>query len=109
MSKVGEPELIKEFNCPLCGRKETLGEQVVGEEARKRNVETGPISLWKEAVAMFPPTSVQGITMPLVLVESDICGNCGSRYTIRVSKMDAPILLGNIDGTPPRGSPFLRG
>ncbi len=88
------PEVVKEFpECPWCGST-SLGSELVVKHLKLRErgllqPEEKP-SIIKIPALLVKPTQI-AMTVPMLIQETDCCGECGRNRTIRLSAMETAV------------------
>ena len=94
-----ENRLIAEFHCPntQCARLRTVGEKttLLIHETAKSLVKQGKIPdneyyLSKRIVNLISPQAAV-LTIPCLIITSDICASCGTEHTVMVEYAEMPV------------------
>jgi len=96
-------ELPKEFKkCPVCGSEKRVSQE--GFDKEEVNKLPNRITHMKSE-GIILPTSILSTTAPAIVMDFDVCSECGCFYAVKVSKQHIPVSMPQ--GNQPQG--FGRG
>jgi len=82
----------REYDCPDCGSKVRVSEKANDEIYEQKNKERPPgISAMDVQVKTLQAAGTALLTIPVLVIYTDICYDCGNIYRFRIDKQETPI------------------